>query len=80
MRELRPLIVVWPGSGIAVGVCPLTSIGMSGRHTRLIRIVVATPTSGRQGPAFMTQRVRIAHQAGNLIEDVSRKGHRNLGW
>jgi hypothetical protein len=28
----------------------------------------------------MTQRVRIAHEAGNFVGDVGRKAHGNLEW
>jgi len=75
------LTVVQPGSsGIAIGVSPLTAAGIPGRHTRLVWIVVTALARGRHAPAFVTQRIGIAHQSSNFVGDVGRKGHGNLGW
>jgi hypothetical protein len=60
---------------MAVSIHPLTTAGMPSRHTWLIRIVVTASTGVRQALVFVTQRVGIAHQAGNFSGDVSRQGH-----
>ncbi len=59
----------------AVVIRPLTAAGIAGWPTRLVWIVVTAPTEGRHAFAFVTQRVGIAHQAGNFVGDVRRKAH-----
>jgi len=75
---LPPLTVSNSGSGgLVIVIRPLATVGIAGWPTWLVRIVATAPTKGRH--ALATQRVGIAHQAGNFLGDVSRKGHGNLG-
>jgi hypothetical protein len=46
---------------MAVSIRPLAATGLSGRHARLIWIVVTVPTGGGHALALVAQRIGIAH-------------------